>query len=135
MRRAHAEQLFGLLLIRTPVLGVDSTPRMGEWVGSSCARHPPAKGQRTIAHVFQPTNATLGASSSYNSTLPMEASSSSISASNSQPKLAPKPKEKPKPKPKPPPPAPKGEFTEEECENKKTEEHLRGSHFQGHRGR
>ena len=33
MRRACAGQLFGLLLIPTPVFGVDSTPRMGEWVG------------------------------------------------------------------------------------------------------
>ena len=32
MRRARAGQLFGLLLIPTPVFGVDSTPRMGEWV-------------------------------------------------------------------------------------------------------
>ena len=30
---ARARQLFGLLLIPTPVFGVDSTPRMGEWVG------------------------------------------------------------------------------------------------------
>ena len=30
---AHAGQLFGLLLIPTLVFGVDSTPRMGEWVG------------------------------------------------------------------------------------------------------
>ena len=30
---ACARQLFGLNLIPTPVFGVDSTPRMGEWVG------------------------------------------------------------------------------------------------------
>ena len=33
VRTARAGQLFRLLLIPTPVLGVDSTPRMGEWVG------------------------------------------------------------------------------------------------------
>ena len=32
MRRAHAGQLFGLLPIPTPVLGVDSTPRVREWM-------------------------------------------------------------------------------------------------------
>ena len=31
--RARAGQLFGLLLIPTPIFGVDSTPRMGEWEG------------------------------------------------------------------------------------------------------
>ena len=31
--RVHAGQLFGLLLIPTPVFGVDSTPQMGGWVG------------------------------------------------------------------------------------------------------
>ena len=30
---ARAGHLFGLLLIPTPVLGLHSTPRMGEWVG------------------------------------------------------------------------------------------------------
>ena len=33
VRRARTGQFFWLLLIPTPVLGVDSTPRMGEWVG------------------------------------------------------------------------------------------------------
>ena len=33
VRRARAGQLFGLLLIPTTVSGVDSTPRMGGWVG------------------------------------------------------------------------------------------------------
>ena len=33
MRRARAGQLFGLLLVPTPVFGVNATPWMGEWVG------------------------------------------------------------------------------------------------------
>ena len=32
VRMACAGQLLGLFLIPTPVLGVDSTPRMGEWM-------------------------------------------------------------------------------------------------------
>ena len=81
---------------------------------------PPAKGQRTIASMFQPTNATSDARSSSNSTMPTKASSSSNSAFNSEPKRAPKPKAKPKPM------APKREFTEQVCEkeNKKTKEQI-----------
>ena len=33
MHKACVGHFFGLLLIPTSVLGVDSTPRMGEWVG------------------------------------------------------------------------------------------------------
>ena len=32
-RKARAGQLFGLLLIPTPVFGVDSTPWISDWVG------------------------------------------------------------------------------------------------------
>ena len=34
MRRAHTGQLFGLLLIPTPVFWVFSTPQMGGWDGA-----------------------------------------------------------------------------------------------------